>query len=57
MADEPQLVKISATAYGCSKCPDFKIIKLLKKTEISDWEQSVVNTFVDHFRKRHDPKR
>ena len=31
-AEEPQLIKISATVYGCSKCPDFKIVKPDKKT-------------------------
>ena len=52
-----KLIKISATVYGCSKCPDFKIVKPDKKTARDEWEQQIVHSFVDHFRKRHGGKR
>jgi hypothetical protein len=56
MAEEPKLIKISKTAYGCSACPDFKIVKPDKKTARDEWEQQIVHSFVDHFRKRHGGK-
>ena len=56
-AEEPQLIKVSATVYRCSKCADFKIVKPDKKTARDEWEQQIVHSFVDHFRKRHGGKR
>ena len=56
-AQEPQLIKISAIVYGCSKCPDFKIVKPGKKTARDKWEQQIVNSFAEHYRRRHSRNR
>jgi hypothetical protein len=56
-AEEPQLIKISATVYGCSKCPEFKIVKPDTKTARDEWAQQIVHSFVEHFRRCHSGNR